>query len=115
MIIPQQLIQKINSIIANKPLILTIDKSMPALLWEPSQDIVILRIKLDIVLVQVVEQILRAQHFRNFDQLITIRIPMEERLFSENHAREHGSQRPHIQAVVVLLKVDQQLGAFEVA
>ena len=55
---------------------------------------------------------------------------MEERLHFENleqgaikggqegkayHARKHATQTPHVEGVVVLLKVHQKLGTFEVA
>lgn len=115
MIIPQQLIQKINSIIANEPLILLIDKRMPILLREPPQNIIVLRVQLDIVLVQIIEQILRPQHLGNLDQLIAIAIPMEERLFPEYHAREHSPQTPHIETVIVLLEIHEQLGSLEIS
>jgi len=39
---------------------------------------------------------------------------MEERLLLEDHASEHAAQRPHVEGVVVLLEVYQQLGALEV-
>lgn len=39
---------------------------------------------------------------------------MEERFASEDHGREHGTQRPHVERVVVLLVVDEQFRAFEV-
>jgi len=115
MIIPQQLIQKINRIIADKALILPIDERMPILLGEPPQNIIILRVELDIILIQIIEQVLRAQHLRNLHQLITITVPVEERLLAKDHTREHGAQTPHVEAVVVLLEVDEQLRALEVA
>ena len=115
MIIPQQLIQKIHRIITHKPLIIRRDIRMPRLLRKAAQNIIILRIELDIVLVQVIEQVFRAEDLSNLHQLIRITIPVEKGLLAENHAREHGTQAPHVEAVVVLLEIDEQLGAFEVA
>ena len=39
---------------------------------------------------------------------------MEEGLLAEDHGCEHGAQTPHVQAVIVLLEVDQQFWALEV-
>ena len=115
MIIPQQLIQKIHRIITHKPLIIRRDIRMPRLLRKPAQNIIILRIELDIVLVQVVEQVFRAEDLSNLHQLIRITIAVEKGLLPENHARKHGAQAPHVETVVVLLEIDEQLGTFEVA
>lgn len=40
---------------------------------------------------------------------------MEEWLAAEDHGCEHGTQRPHVERVVILLVVDEQLRALEVA
>ena len=115
MIIPQQLIQEVYCLAAHEPLILRVDEGMPALPREPPQNIIILLIQLDIVLVQIIKQLLRTEHLRNLNQLIRITIPMEERFLPKDHTRKHGAQTPHVEAVIVLLEVDEQLGALEVA
>lgn len=40
---------------------------------------------------------------------------MEEGLFAKDHGGKHSTQTPHVETVVILLKVDQKLGSFEIA
>lgn len=40
---------------------------------------------------------------------------MEEGLLSEDHRGEHGTKGPHVQRVIILLKIDQQFRALEVS
>ena len=91
MVIAEQFVEEVNRFIANEALILSIDKCVPALLWESAQDIIVLSIELNVILVEVVEQVFSAEHFGDFDQLVAIAIAVEEWLFPENHTREHGS------------------------
>ena len=90
-IVPQQLVQKIYGIVAYESLIFCIDETVPILLWKSPKYVIVLGIKVDIILIQVLEQVVRAKHFRNFDQLIRIAIAMEEGFFSKNHGGEHSS------------------------
>eukprot|EP00962_Isochrysis_galbana_P046570 scaffold18772_cov112-Isochrysis_galbana.AAC.15 len=48
-------------------------------------------------------------------QLVVVVVPVEKGLFSEDHACKHAAERPHVQRVVVVLQVHQQLGPLEVA
>lgn len=50
----------------------------------PSKQFIILRIKTDMVLVDVCIQFIRSQNFGDFDQLIIIVMSMEKRFFAEN-------------------------------
>mmetsp|Transcript_10761 Transcript_10761/g.16051 ORF Transcript_10761/g.16051 Transcript_10761/m.16051 type:complete len:226 (+) Transcript_10761:492-1169(+) len=74
-----------------------------------------MRIQFQIVLVNVIEQLLGTQNSGYLHQLIIIVMPMKKRLFTENHSSKHASQTPHIQRVIVLLQVNQQLRPLEVA
>ena len=47
-------------------------------------------------------------------ELIIIVGPMEEGLLLEDHTGKHAAEGPHVQGVVVLLEVHQQLGALKV-
>jgi hypothetical protein len=114
-VISQQLVEKVNCIIADKSLVVGVDKRVPGLLRVPRQYVIVLCIKFNIVLVEIVKQILRPQHLGNLHQLVRIAVPVEKGLAPEDHGRKHGAQRPHVQRVVVLLVVDEQLGTFEVA
>ena len=70
MIIAQELVKKIYRIITDKFLVLCVDEGGPVLLGKPPQDIVVLRIELDIVLVEVLKQGVGAENFGNLYQLI---------------------------------------------
>ena len=69
-VISEKLIQEINSLIANKPLIFGIDKAVPILLGESSENIIILCIELNLILVEIVEQVFCAENLGDLDQLI---------------------------------------------
>lgn len=70
MVISEQLIQEIDSLITNKSLVLGVDEAVPVLFGESSENIVILCIKLDLVLVEVVEEVFRTEDLSDLDQLI---------------------------------------------
>lgn len=84
-IISEQLVQKVDCIITHKPLVLRVDKAVPVLSWESSEDIVILSIELYIVPVEVFKKVIRTQHFRDFDELIRVAIAVKEGLLAEDH------------------------------
>lgn len=88
---------------------------MPWLLLEATKDVVILRVQLDLVLVEVVEQIVGAEDLCDLDELIRVTVAVEKRLLPEDHGGEHGTQAPHVEAVVVLLEVDQEFRTLEIA
>mmetsp|Transcript_29998 Transcript_29998/g.71347 ORF Transcript_29998/g.71347 Transcript_29998/m.71347 type:complete len:291 (+) Transcript_29998:340-1212(+) len=90
------------------------DKFLPRLLGVPAENPVKVRIQLEVVRVEIMEQFLGAQHLGDLDQLVVVVVPMEERLLAEYHPREHAPQRPHIECIVVLLQVHQKLGTLEV-
>lgn len=107
MIVPKQLVEEINSFVAHKALVLLVDKTVPRLFLETPQDIVILRIEFDLILVDVIKQVIRPKDLRDLYELIRITVTMEKRLFTEYHGSEHGTETPHVQAVVVLLEIDE--------
>lgn len=92
MIVSEQVIKEVDCIAANKSLIFRIHEAIPTFLWKPSQYIIILGVKVDVVFVQILEQVVRAQDFGNLDKLIRIAITMKEGLFPEDHRSEHGAQ-----------------------
>lgn len=97
----------------------------------PAQDIVVLCVKFDVVFLEVGVQLIRAQDLGDLHQLVIVVVSVEKGFFSEDlgpssemcaaaqgnihHGREHAPQTPHVQAVVVFLKVYQQLWALEIA
>jgi hypothetical protein len=87
---------------------------MPRLLRVSAEYVVVLRIQLDIVLVEVIEQVFSAQYLRNLDKLIRVAVAVEKWFSPEDHRCKHGAQRPHVQRVVVFLEIDQQFRSLEV-
>lgn len=74
-----------------------------------------MRIQLNVVLVQVLEELLGAKNLGNLDQLVGVAVSVEERLLAEDHRCEHGTEGPHVQRVVVFLEIDKQLRTLEIA
>ena len=115
MVVSQQLVQEVNGLVAHESLVFGGDEAVPGLLREAPDDVVVLGIKLYLVLVEVVEEVVGAENLGDFHKLIRIALAVEEGLLPEYHGREHCSETPHIQAVVVLLEINEQLGALEVS
>lgn len=115
MIVTQQLVEEINGLITDKPLIIGIHEAMPGLFLEAAENIVVLSVELNLILVQVVEQVIGTQYLSYLDQLVAVGIAMEEGLFAEDHGREHRSETPHVQTIVVFLEINQELWPLEVA
>lgn len=115
MVISQELVQEIDGLIADEPLILRVDKAVPRLLLEAAEDIIVLRVELDLVLVEIVEEVVGAQDLGNLDQLVRVAVAVEKWLLPKDHGRKHGAQAPHVQAVIIFLKVHQQLGSLKVS
>ena len=88
---------------------------MPRLLLETAKNVIILGVEFYFVLVQIVKEIIRAQHLGNLDQLIRVTVTVEERFLAEDHRGKHGAKAPHVQAIVVLLEIDEEFRALEVA
>jgi len=114
-VVAQQLVEEVDGLVADEALVLRVDEAVPGLLLEAAEDVVVLGVELDLVLVQVVEQVVGAEDLGDLDELVGVAVSVEEGLLAEDHGGEHGAQAPHVQAVVVLLEVDEQLGALEVA
>jgi hypothetical protein len=114
MIVSEQFVEKVESIVTDEPLVLCVHEAVPVLFGEPAEDVVVLGVELNIIFVQILKKIICAQDFRYLHQLIRIAIAVEKGFLSEDHRRKHGSEGPHVQRIVVFLKVDKELRAFEV-
>lgn len=88
---------------------------MPALPRKSPQYVIILSVKLDVVPIQVLEEFFGTKNLGNLDQLIRIAVPVKERLLAEDHRRKHGTQRPHVERVIIFLKIHQQLRSLEIS
>jgi hypothetical protein len=114
MVVTQQLVEEVDGFVRDEPLVFGCNKAVPRLLLEATQDIVILSVKLDLVLVEVVKQVVSSEDLGNLDKLIRVAVAVEERFLPEDHRGKHGAQAPHVEAVVVLLEINQQLRTLEV-
>lgn len=115
MIVAQQLVKEVDSLIAHEALVLGVDKAVPGLPLEAAEDVVILGVELYLVLVEVIKQLIGAKDLSDLDQLVGVAVATEEGLLAEDHGGEHCAQTPHVETVVVLLEIDEQLGTLEVA
>lgn len=88
---------------------------MPWLLGEAREDLIVLRVKLNIVLVKVLKEFFGAKNFGYLYELVRVAVSMKEGFFPENHRSEHRAQRPHVKRVIVLLVVDQKLRSLEIS
>lgn len=53
-------------------------------------------------------------HLCDLDELVVVVVAVEEGLPAEGQPRHHAAEAPHVQAVVIVLQVHQQLRALEV-
>lgn len=111
MIITKQLIKKIDGLITDKPLIVRIYELLPGPLGVSTENIIILSIKLNVVLIKVVEEIIGTQNLCDLHKLIRIAVAMEEGFFPKDHRCKHGAKGPHVEGVVVFLEIDKKLWA----
>ncbi len=95
------------------------------------KELVVLWVQGDVILIYVLVKTVGAQHLRDLDQLVVVVVPVEERLLTEDlerrkarlhdaqHGTHHGSKHaaiaPHVQTVVILLEVHEELRSLEVA
>lgn len=115
MVVSQKLVKEIDGLITDEALVLCIHKRVPRLPGEARENVVVLWIQFNIVLVQILEQLLGTKNLGDLDQLIRVAVAVEEGFLAEDHRCKHGTQRPHVQGVVVLLEINEQLGALEIA
>lgn len=54
-VVTQKFVEKINSLVADEPLVVGIDEAVPRLLLEAAENIVVLSVELNLILVQVIE------------------------------------------------------------
>lgn len=106
MVVFQEFVEKVNGLVTDKSLILRVDKAVPWLLLESSQDIVVLCVELDFIFVQIIKEVVGAENLGNLDELIRVAVAVEEGLLAEDHGCEHGTKTPHVQTVVVLLEIN---------
>jgi hypothetical protein len=57
-----------------------------------------------LVLVQVLKELLCAEHLCDAHELVVVVVAVEEGLLPEDHGRQHAAQRPHVQRVAIHLR-----------
>lgn len=114
-VVPQQLVEKVNGFIRDKTLVFRGDKAVPGLLLKAAEDVVVLGVELNLVAIEVVEEVVGAENLCDLDELVRVTVAVKEGFFAEDHRGKHGAEAPHVEAVVVFLEVDEELGALEVA
>lgn len=85
MVISEQLVQKVDCLATDKFLVVCVDKRIPRFPGVATKDIVILRIQLDVVLVEIFKKFVSAENFRNLNELVEIATSVEEGFFAEYH------------------------------
>lgn len=114
-VVAEKLVKEVDGLVGNKALVLRRDEAVPGLLLEAAENVVVLGIELNLVFVEVLKELVGAKDLSNLDKLIGVALAVEEGFFAENHRGKHGTETPHVEAVVIFLEVDQQLGALKVA
>jgi hypothetical protein len=95
-VVTQKLVKEVNGIVADKTLVVGVDERVPWLLGVAAENVVVLSVKLNVVLVEVVKQVFGSKHLGNLDQLVRVAVSVEERFPPKDHRCEHCAQRPHI-------------------
>ena len=67
MVVTQQLVQEVNRLVGHEALVLGVDEVVPGFLLEAAEDVIVLGVQLDLVLVEIVEQLVRAEDLSNLD------------------------------------------------
>ena len=69
----------------------------------------------DLVASHVVQQCLRSHDINDFHQLVIVVLSLEESVHFKHEASEGAADCPHVEGVIVLLVLDEELGALVVA
>ena len=80
-----------------------------------TEDIIIVRVKVDIVLFDVSHKLISPEYLSDFHKLIVVVSALEEGFLLENHASEHAAKRPDVKRVVICLEINQKFRSFEVS
>lgn len=117
MVVPEHLAEEVECLVRHQLVVLGVDKFGPGLTGDRVtwQQFFVVRVQSQSVLVQVGEELLSAENFRDLDQLIVVVASLEEGFTLEDHSSEHAAERPNVERVVVSLQVNEKLGSFEVA
>jgi hypothetical protein len=88
-VVLKHLAEQVNRFFGNKLLILSRYKFSPGFAWVLTEDIIIVRVKLNIVLLNISKKFICSKNFRNFNKLVIIVFTLEEGFFLKNHTSKH--------------------------
>lgn len=114
MIITEELGDKVDSFVRDEMLVLGRNKLLPRLLGVTSKNTIKVRVQLKIIRIEVVKEFLRTENLCNLYQLVVVVVSVKERFLAEDHSREHATQTPHVQSIIVLLQINEKFGALEI-
>jgi len=57
-----------------------------------TQELIVMGVKCNIILIDVLEEFLSSQYLGNFNQLVVVVFSLEEGLLLENHSSEHAPE-----------------------
>lgn len=92
MIIAQELIEEVDGLVADETLVFSGDKRVPGFPGETREDLVVLRVKLNVVLVQVLKELLGSKNLGDLHQLVRVAVAVEEGLLAEDHRGKHRTK-----------------------
>lgn len=95
--------------------VLAVDKFVPGFLGVLTQDVIVVRVKSNVIFLNVGVKLISSENLSNFDKLIVVVFSLEEWFLLENHAREHATKRPDIKRIVISLQVNKKLWALEIS
>ena len=113
-IISEELGNEVNGFLRHKVLILSGDEFLPWLLRMTAQDAIEVRVQLKIISIKVMEQLFGAKDLGDLHELVVVVVAVEEGLLAEDHSSEHAAQTPHVEGIVVLLQIDEELRPLKV-
>lgn len=113
-IIPEELGNEVNGFLRHKVLIFSGNEFLPWLLRVTAQGAIEVRVQLKIIGIKVMEQLFGAKDLGDLHELVIVVVTVEEGLLPEDHSSEHAAQTPHVEGIVILLQIDEELGPLEV-
>jgi len=92
MVILEHLAKQFDCLVGHKGIVLCVDELVPRLARMLSNDIIVVRIKGHVILLNVREKVFSAKYLGDLDKLVVVVLALEERFLLENHASEHASE-----------------------
>jgi hypothetical protein len=96
MVVSQHLAEQVQGLRVSESFVNGVDELFPLLLGEVAEDVIKVAVKLDLVLLDVLEQLLGTEDLSNFNKLVVVVFTLEEGFLLEDHSSEHAAQRPDI-------------------